>query len=202
MNLRRKFEISVSLALVISVIFSIVSFAKTSERIRGDVLRLHVIANSDSMEDQRLKLKVRDAVLAEGAEIFDGSVDIDNAVERITPEIPKLQQIAENVIKTNGFDYSVKVMLSREYFSTRTYDTVTLPAGKYLALRIVIGTGEGHNWWCVMFPAMCLPAADKHREIDTVLDSGEVKLVEKNPKYEVRFKVVELYEELKNKIHC
>lgn len=202
MNFRNKIKLSVCSALIVSVLFSVISFAKTSEQIRGDVLRLHVIAASDSKEDQSLKLKVRDAVLAAGSDIFDGSVDIENAVEKITPEMPKLEKVAEDVVKSYGYDYDVTVTLSREYFTTRTYDTVTLPAGKYLALRVVIGKGEGHNWWCVMFPAMCLPAADKYRELDAVLDRKEVRLVEKNPKFEVRFKVVELYEQIKNKIHC
>lgn len=201
MNLRKRLEVSVILALVFSLLFSILSFAKTSERVRSDVLRLHVIANSDSIEDQNLKLLVRDAILSEEKEIFDGSVDIENVVEKIKPKIPFLQKIAEEVINKNGFNYKVVVTLSREYFNTRTYDTVTLPAGKYLALKIVIGTGEGHNWWCVMFPAMCLPAADKHTEVSSVLDKTEVRLVEKSPKYEVRFKVIEIYEEIKNKIH-
>lgn len=201
MTFRRKIEISVSLALVISVLFSIFSFAKTAEKIRGEVLRLHIIANSDSDADQELKLKVRDTVLAEGAEIFDGSVNIENAVEKITPEIPRLTETARRVITENGFDYGVKITLCRDWFITRTYETVTLPAGEYLALKIVIGKGEGHNWWCVMFPAMCLPAAAEKREIETVLNRKEVRLVEKKPRYEPRFKIVELYEDLKNKFN-
>ena len=97
-----------------------------------------------------------------------------------------------------GFDYDVKISLSNEYFTTRTYETVTLPAGKYLALRVVIGSGEGHNWWCVMFPPMCVPAADKKDEIEKcILREGNKKLVESKPKYEPRFKVVEIYEQLK-----
>lgn len=202
MNLRRKIEISICVSLVISIIFSMISFAKTSEKIRGEVLRLHVIANSDSDADQNLKLKIRDALLLAGSGIFDGSVDVKNAVEKITPEIPYLKAIAENVVSENGYEYDVEITISREYFPTRTYETVTLPAGSYLALRVIIGKGEGHNWWCVMFPAMCLPAADKHREADSVLDKDEIKLVEKNPRYEPRFKIIELYEEFKNKIHC
>lgn len=201
MTLKRKFELSVCIALIISICFSMVSFARTSEKVRDDVLRLHVIANSDTKEDQNLKLKVRDAVLRVGADIFDGSVDMENAVAKITPQLEKLKETAERVIRENGFDYSVKVMLSREYFTTRTYDTVTLPAGIYLALRVLIGEGAGHNWWCVMFPPMCLPAADKTDKIEEVLNYEEATLVEKNPKYEVRFKVLELYEELKMKIN-
>lgn len=200
MNIYKKIKISVCCALIISVMFSIISFAKTSQHIRGEVLRLHVIANSDSDSDQELKLKVRDAVLKESPEIFNGSVNIENALEKIRPELDTIKKVAEKTIKENGYDYDVSVTISREYFTTRTYETVTLPAGKYLALRIVIGEGEGHNWWCVMFPPMCLPAASKEKEIGSVLDDGEVKLVCKNPKYEIRFKIVEIYEEMKNRI--
>lgn len=201
MNIYKKIKISVCCALIISVMFSIISFAKTSQHIREEVLRLHVIANSDSDSDQELKLKVRDAVLKESPEIFDGSVNIENALEKIKPELDTIKKVAEKTIKENGYDYDVSVTISREYFTTRTYETVTLPAGKYLALRIVIGDGAGHNWWCVMFPPMCLPAASKEKEIGSVLDDSEVKLVCKNPKYEIRFKIVEIYEGMKNRIY-
>lgn len=196
----KKVELSVCLALIVSIVFSVCSFAKTSESIRQEVLRLHVIANSDSSVDQNLKLRVRDAVLEYGADVFDGSVNVENAVEKITPEITRLTEIAQNVIKDGGFDYNVSITIDKEYFSTRTYETITLPAGEYLALRIIIGTGEGHNWWCVMFPPMCISAADEESEISTVLDKDELNLVEKNPKYEPRFKIVEIYEKIKESI--
>ena len=200
MSFKRKIGISVSAALIISIILSMFSFAETSEQVRRDVLRLHVLANSDSAADQHLKLKVRDAVLAESPEIFDGSVDIENAVKRITPQLDNIKKTADKIIKENGYDYSVRVILSRDFFTTRTYDNVTLPAGRYLALRIVIGEGRGHNWWCVMFPPMCLPAAEKKDEIEKVLNGKETALVMKNPRYEIRFKVIEIYEQLKMKI--
>lgn len=200
MNFYKKIRFSICCAVIISVIFSVISFAKTSDKIRNEVLRLHVIANSDSDFDQSLKLKVRDAVLKESPEIFDGSVNIENAIKKIKPELKTIKKNAEKIIEENGYDYNVRVTISREYFTTRTYETVTLPAGKYLALRIVIGEGEGHNWWCVMFPPMCLPAASKEKEIGSVLNENEVKLVCKNPKYEIRFKIVEIYEEMKNRI--
>lgn len=200
MNLLKKIRISVCSAIIISIIFSVISFAHTSEKIRGEVLRLHIIANSDSSIDQNLKLRVRDAVLEEGNDIFDGSVNIENAVEKITPKLKEVEKTAKIIIRKNGFDYNVKASLSREYFTTRTYENVTLPAGWYLALRIVIGEGKGHNWWCVMFPPMCLPAASERKEISSVLNSKETKLVSKNPKYEMRFKIVELVEEFRNRI--
>lgn len=197
MSLSKKIKISVTVGIVVAILFSICSFAKTSEEIRSDVLRLHVIANSDTSVDQNLKLRLRDYILQEGKDIFNGSVNVENAVEKIEPVLPELEKSAKAFVNRAGFDYDVKISLSNEYFTTRTYETVTLPAGKYLALRVVIGSGEGHNWWCVMFPPMCVPAADKKDEIENVFSEKEIKLVESKPKYEPRFKVVEIYEQLK-----
>lgn len=197
MSLSKKIKISVTVGIVVAILSSICSFAKTSEEIRSDVLRLHVIANSDTSVDQNLKLRLRDYILQEGNDIFNGSVNVENAVEKIEPVLPELEKSAKAFVNQAGFDYDVKISLSNEYFTTRTYETVTLPAGKYLALRVVIGSGEGHNWWCVMFPPMCVPAADKKDEIENVFSEKEIKLVESKPKYEPRFKVVEIYEQLK-----
>lgn len=197
MSLSKKIKISVTVGIVVAILFSICSFAKTSEEIRSDVLRLHVIANSDTSVDQNLKLRLRDYILQEGKDIFNGSVNVENAVEKIEPVLPELEKSAKAFVNQAGFDYDVKISLSNEYFTTRTYETVTLPAGKYLALRVVIGSGEGHNWWCVMFPPMCVPAADKKDEIENVFSEKEIKLVESKPKYEPRFKFVEIYEQLK-----
>jgi stage II sporulation protein R len=200
MSVYKKIEISVCLGLIISIAFSICSFAKTSDNIRREVLRLHVIANSDSAVDQNLKLRVRNAVLEAGADIFDGSVNVENAVEKITPEISYLEDVAQKTIEESGLNYNVKITIDKEFFTTRTYETVTLPAGDYLALRVVIGSGNGHNWWCVMFPPMCISAADKDEEISQVFNSDEVSLVKSNPKYEPRFKIIEIYQKLKNDI--
>lgn len=197
MSLSKKIKISVTVGIVVAILFSICSFAKTSEEIRSDVLRLHVIANSDTSVDQNLKLRLRDYILQEGKDIFNGSVNVENAVKKIEPVLPELEKSAKAFVNQAGFDYDVKISLSNEYFTTRTYETVTLPAGNYLALRVVIGSGDGHNWWCVMFPPMCVPAADKNDEIENVFSEKEIKLVESKPKYEPRFKVVEIYEQLK-----
>ena len=201
MSFSKKIKISICVSMIVAIIFSICSFAKTSQEIRSDVLRLHVIANSDSSVDQNLKIRLRDFLLEEGRRIFDGSVNVENAVEKIEPQIPALEKSAKEFIQASGFDYDVKISLSREYFTTRTYETVTLPAGRYLALRVVIGAGEGHNWWCVMFPPMCVPAADKKDEIENVFTEDEIKLVESSPKYEIRFKVVEICEEIKESLN-
>lgn len=197
MSLLKRIELSVAISLVFCVVLNIISFAVTSEKIRGEILRLHVIANSDSAADQNLKLAVRDALLEAGIEIFDGSVTVQNAESKIQPEIDKLIKISEKVIRSYGFEYDVDITISTEYFSTRTYNQITLPAGEYLALRVVIGDGDGHNWWCVMFPPMCLTAADENDVLSSVLSEHEMNLVNKNPKIEPRFKIVEIFENIK-----
>lgn len=193
------FEFSVFIGFIIAIVFSITSFASTCDEIRTDVLRLHVIANSDSEKDQQLKLKVRDAVLTAGENIFDGSVTRENAEEKIRSEKEKLETAAKKVIEENGFDYDVEITVTEEFFNTRTYESVTLPAGKYMAVRVLIGESTGRNWWCVMFPPLCIPASQT--DINLYLDEKEVKLVETNPKYEPRFKIVEIYESLKNRFN-
>lgn len=195
-----KAEIAIIMAVIIAFIFSVTTFAETCTGIRESVLRLHVIANSDSEEDQALKLKVRDAVLEAGNEIFDGSVTRDEAKAKIEPNIDKLEEAARKVITENGYDYPVEITVSEEYFSTRTYEEFTLPAGQYMAVRVVIGTGGGHNWWCIMFPPLCLPAASEETSIDCVLTEKEVKLIEKSPEYEPRFKIIEIYEKIMSKL--
>lgn len=192
-----KIEISILISLIIINSFSFLSFSKQCDDIRNKLLRMHVIANSDSDADQELKLKVRDALLIEGKEIFDGSVTADDATEKILPHLDRLKTSAKKVIMENGYDYDVKITVQKEYFKTRTYDNqITLPAGEYTAVKVVIGEGEGENWWCVMFPPMCLPAAKDETEISDVLNSKEMTIVNNGKRYSFRFKFLEFCEEL------
>lgn len=196
-----KIEASLLAALLICFVLNISSFSEECRNIRSKMLRMHVIANSDSDIDQELKLKVRDAVLAEGKEIFDGSVTADDAKSKILPETERLRKAALSVIENEGFSYDVKITVGNEYFNTRTYDnSITLPAGYYTAVKVIIGEGKGHNWWCVMFPPMCLPAASKECEISDVLQKDEVKIVEGGSKYKFKFKIVEIYEKISEKL--
>ena len=190
------FELSLLVGFIVAVVFSITGFASTCEEIRGDVLRLHVLANSDSEEDQQLKLLVRDALLEKGKNIFDGSVTKENAEEKIEEEKEALIEVAEKVIKENGFDYDAKITVTDEFFTTRTYENVTLPAGKYKAVRVLIGESSGQNWWCVMFPPLCIPTAQP--DMNLFFTEDEIKLVESDPRYEPRFKIIEIYENIKN----
>lgn len=196
-----KIEASVLAAFLIACVLNISSFSEKCDSIRNKMLRMHVIANSDSEADQALKLKVRDALLAEGKEIFDGSVTADDAKLKILPETQRLRKAALDVIEKEGFEYDVKITVENEYFNTRTYDnSVTLPAGYYTAVKVIIGEGEGHNWWCVMFPPMCLPAAVKECELSDFLEKDEVEIVEGKDKYKFKFKIVEIFEKFSEKL--
>jgi len=187
-----------SILVLASFLWSILGFQARCIGIRKEVLRLHVIASSNSALDQRAKLYVRDKLLEAGADLFDGSVDAASAEAEITPRVAELEACARNALIELGLNYPVHVTVGEAYFNTRTYEQagITLPAGRYRALRVVLGAGAGENWWCVMFPPLCLPAARPRQAVslDAVLTNGQLRVVRSNPKYEIRFKIVELWE--------
>ena len=192
-------DISVFVTLIICIIAT-VSFENNCKGIREEILRLHVIANSDSDDDQELKLRVRDAVLKSGKAVFSGSEDIISAEGKIADKTDVLLSSAKETIDNLGYDYDVKIELKRSYFPTRVYDDITLPAGYYKAVRIIIGEGKGKNWWCIMFPPLCLPAArDNKQVIGDFLTDKEMQIVTANPKYEVRFWLIEKYYDIKSR---
>lgn len=189
------FNISVCLGLIISILLSFARFDALCDDLRNNVFRLHIIAASNSDDDQKLKLKVRDAILKSSCEDFIYCDDIDEAVEFAKNNTAQFKETAENVIKLSGFDYSVKVSVGNSYFENREYDDFTLPAGNYQALNIVIGEGNGKNWWCVMFPAVCIGAAGKLS--DSASQAG-TEVAQNSKNYRIEFKTVEIYEDLKN----
>ncbi len=128
------------------------------ERLNEELIRLHVVAASDSETDQALKLRVRDAVTASLQRDLANAADADQAMRYIETQLPKLEQIANDTLRMAGCTDTVHISLTQEPFDTRHYDTFSLPAGIYETLRIVIGEGKGENWWCVVFPTLCLPA--------------------------------------------
>lgn len=192
------FEKSICLAMILTVLFSFTGFAAQCEDIPSRVLRLHVLANSDSSEDQALKLRVRDRILQESAGMLDGIENKAGAEQRIRAVLPQLQRAAKAEIAAQGYDYPVTVALERTYFPTREYEQVTLPAGTYEALRVCIGEAKGRNWWCVLFPPMCLPAAEEPQELEDVLDAQQLQIVEGKNHYIIKFKTLEYYEQLKS----
>ena len=175
----------------------------TQSQLSEKVVRLHVLANSDSEEDQALKLKVRDAVLEQATETLRGADCQAEASRRLTDILPELEETARAVITANGYDYGVRAELAETSFPTKEYDGFALPAGEYLALRVLIGEAAGQNWWCVVFPPLCTAAAS---DVPTVaLDAGltdqEVALItEADEGYILKFKSVELWQTLKAKL--
>ena len=200
----RKWGKALALGLVLTLILSLCGFtwgfAKDCEEIRRKVVRLHVLANSDTEEDQALKLKVRDTVTQTAAGLFDMAGDAGEALEVAKEQLPVILAAAQQRVYDEGYDYPVNAELTRMYFTTRTYDAGTLPAGMYDAVRITIGEGTGKNWWCVVFPPICVPAAAEHKELTDVLDEEQVDIVTRPQKYEVKFKIVELWEGLTHQI--
>ena len=172
-------------------------------RLRGDVLRLHITANSDSAADQAVKLLVRDAVLEAGAEIFNGSVTAAGAEEKLLPALGLLEKTAREVLRAQGFSYGARAYLCEDWFAARAYGDLTLPAGRYKALRIALGTGAGQNWWCVMFPPLCLPAAEPAAgDADAWAVFGEDggEIVQAEGGYKIKFRIVELAETVWRKL--
>ena len=176
---------ALSCALVLTLVLSICGFAGECGEIRDRVLRLHVLANSNTEEDQALKLKVRDAVIEAAAGMFDEVSDKGEALTQAQSKLSDLEGVAQQKVYDEGYAYVVHAKLVEMYFTTRQYDTGTLPAGIYDALRITIGTGEGKNWWCVVFPPMCVSTATEHKELSDVLDPEQEDIVSQPQKYEV-----------------
>jgi stage II sporulation protein R len=165
--------------------------------IYDNVLRLHVIANSDSTEDQELKLLVRDEILRVSEDIFSNCKSRDQAQIKALENLDMIEQAAIRVIRENGYDYGVSIALSTEEYPTKNYESCCFPAGEYLSLRVMIGESEGQNWWCVLFPPMCVGAAsssEAYAEVGLTGEQYNIITQTDNPKYKVRFKLLESIE--------
>ena len=163
------------------------------------VIRLHVLANSDSQADQALKRYVRDQVLAQTTPLLEGVTSAPEAEAILQANLGLLTQTAQAAIAAQGYDYSVSVRLEETWFPTRQYQDVALPAGNYQALRVLIGEAEGHNWWCVVFPSLCLPAVSEDSLSAAGLSQQDYALIqEETPAYTFQFHVVEWWEGFKH----
>ena len=194
-----------AIAVSLSLIFIFVALMPIhgESEIYDSVIRLHVVANSNSEEDQDLKLKVRDAILASSAEKLSKAKTREEAIELITAELGALEDAARATIADEGYDYPVKIKLCEEDYPTKNYESFCFPSGNYLSLQVLIGDAEGQNWWCVLFPPMCLSAAtDKSSAEDAFISVGlteeQYKIITEtnSPTYEVRFKILETIEEI------
>ena len=204
----KKFLAALSIGFI-CILFVSSYFESTEAALAKEIIRFHVVANSDEDFDQLLKLKVRDRVIKKMNTMFDANGDIVSARSTVKENIDKIKLAAEDEISKNGYDYKVRVSLGKSDFPTKDYGEIVLPAGSYEALKIEIGKAEGQNWWCVLFPPLCFVdescVSCTSQSAEAVIDSvGErnASLVkkDKSPKVELKFKTYEMWQTGKQKI--
>ena len=198
----RKSIIGIMFALLLVLAFNR-EVHKTQETslqqgIAEDILRFHVLANSDSTEDQQLKMEVKEAVLEYMSGYLNGNENLEETRQTVQTHLHDIQEYAMTVVREKGYDYSVQAELATCYFPVKTYGDCTFPAGEYEALRILIGEAGGHNWWCVLYPNLCFVDAvygvveDEEKEkLENVLTEEEYQSIlevpEENVTVECRF---------------
>ena len=203
-KLKYRYILIFAAVLVLQIILALACWGGNDETYTGwnehqGIIRMHVIANSNSQEDQRLKLKVRDKILAYVGENTKNNDSIDETRLFLMGHKQELADIAEAVVCENGYDYGIDVELGVRWIKEKNYGDITFPAGNYEALNITIGKGQGENWWCVLFPAVCLSACTKE-DLSAYLDEDEVRLIENGDGYAVRFKAIEIYQKIKENL--
>ncbi|SHH32818.1 stage II sporulation protein R [Tepidibacter thalassicus] len=199
--------LTISILFILSSVFYLQDIYKNREAYKEKLIRFHVIANSDSREDQALKLKVRDKIIAYLSPKLEKSQNIEETKKIIKENLKNIENIASQEIKNNEKDYTVSANLGYSSFPTKKYSNIVLPAGKYKALKVVIGEGKGKNWWCVMFPPLCFidinhGITDKKTEknLMKVLTKEEYKMIlVDNNEVKLKFKLLEIIEKIKNK---
>lgn len=190
----KKYISMLMLSLLIAGMAAALPFFDACEDLTEDVLRVHILANSDSAADQSLKLAVRDRVIEECSAYYDGCSGKAEAMDITRSHLSEIEAIAADEIGSRGFSYPVRAEVEEVYFNTRYYDDFTMPAGTYDALRLIIGSGGGTNWWCVMYPSLCVGAA-VDSSMREQLDDGEYRVVTSD-RFDVRFKIVEYFEDI------
>lgn len=195
------------LGILCAVVYFIASWTgllADNAQLKNETIRLHIVANSDSAEDQQVKLQVKDAIVEYLQPVMKTITDKEEASQFIRENLQKLEQVANQALKAIGENKIATVSLTEEEFGVREYETFILPSGVYDALRVQIGDGAGKNWWCVAFPTLCLPATAEEFA-DTAAGSGFsdtlVKTVAEKEKYEIRFFFLDLLGRVENFFH-
>ena len=187
---------SLSCGLIFCFLFSMVSFSASCEDMYKNIARVRIIANSDSVKDQDVKIEVRDAILKAGSNLFPKEANYDDVISIANENIDLFLKVTEETINKNNLDYSARVEIKEEFFETRVYDDFTLPSGKYKTLVVTLGEGKGQNWWCVMFPSVCVGACSARLE-DSINETSADRAYNAE-KYVAKFKIIEFYEGVKN----
>lgn len=188
----KRWELALLIGLACAVLWAS-ALGEGQDALADQVVRLHVVANSDSEADQALKLKVRDAVLGSATPYLAG-LDRQEALKTLEARLSDIADAAAKVVGEEGYGYPVTVSLREERFPTKRYDDFALPAGEYMALRVQLGSGGGHNWWCVVFPPLCMGSVTEMAELD---DRDRALITGETEGYIVKFKAMEFWEELK-----
>ena len=187
-------------ALCLILLIGVLSFLPVhgESQLYQSVVRLHVLANSDSDEDQNLKLIVRDKVLEKATSLLSECNSQKEAQTIIESNLYVFESVAQSTVISEGYEYEVSIKLSDEKYPTKSYESCCFPSGNYLSLQILIGEAKGQNWWCVLFPPLCLSAASEGSEASAEVGlTGEqynVITETENPKYKVRFKLLEVFD--------
>lgn len=194
----------VVLGLIVAGVLWGRSIVSDRQKLNDELIRLHVIANSDSEEDQNVKLQVRDAVIELLGEKMSQMKDVDQAKEYLQEHLEQIRQTANRVLQESGFSEKAAVSLDNEQYPVREYDTFSLPSGVYESLRIVIGEGNGHNWWCVVFPEFCVPATAggfEEKSVACGFSDTLTDTLERKDGYEVRFFLLDWLGKVENFFH-
>ena len=191
----KKIELALAAGLVLSIFLtSFTSFARECDEIRSASLRLHILANSDGEDDQELKLKVRDRILEQSPELFAPARSKAQAKDMAELKLAQIEDAARDEIQRGGYDYPVKAKLVNMYFNTVGYDGFRMPAGRYDAVRVTIGDARGQNWWCVLFPPLCIPAATEKLPIEE-----QIERLHEQPRYEPKLAALEFFHKISGK---
>lgn len=193
------FELAIFVCLTVLLSYG-TALEKQQQSISNRMIRLHIIANSDAQQDQEIKLKVRDAVLEQTQQMLEQTDSRDDAKKILREQLGTLEKTANETLQEYGSGQRADITLSRELFGTRNYDGFSLPGGYYDALRVKIGSGTGHNWWCVVYPQICTTAASEDWRTVAVMrgmDEEQVAILEGDtPEYQLKFRAIELLEGL------
>ncbi len=191
-------KFSLIFGVVAAILISNLSFTNSCKEMYENIIRIRIIANSDNAEDQALKLNIRDAVLESSKEVFSGIKDYNDAEKLAAENIELFKETAQNVVNEKGLDYNVDLSIKDEFFNTREYDGFTLPAGTYKSLVFTVGEGNGENWWCVVFPEVCVGGCSG--ELTDSISEDSANIAYNSDKYIVKFKAVEIFESIKLRI--
>ena len=195
---KKWFNVSLVFGVISAIFISNISFNNSCEEMYKNIIRIRIIANSNSETDQNLKLNIRDAVLESSKEIFKGSKNYKDAENLAANNLENFKTTAQQVVYENGYNYNVDLSIRDEYFNTREYDDFTLPAGTYKSLVFTVGEGGGENWWCVVYPEVCVGGCTGKLN-DSISDSS-ANIAYNSDKYIIKFKTVEIFESIKNHI--